>query len=148
MIQEQETSGDSNRSDLSRCAAAIPLVYTPMGYYIDCDTEHFGADLAQGQIAPLLHTRFTMKIIPTGQALSLFLALTFIICIGWGLMTPMSMHMHEAWTPLLPGFEFLTWPGFLIGLVEAYAYGWYVALIFVPLYRFFNGRTEARSKAS
>jgi hypothetical protein len=119
-----------------------------MGYYIEGDPEHFGAGPAQGQIAPQLNTRFAMKIIPTGQALSLFLAITFVICIGWGLMAPMSLHMHEAWAPLLPGFTFGTWPGFLIGLVEAYAYGWYVALIFVPLYRFFSLRTEARSKAS
>jgi len=89
-----------------------------------------------------------MKIVPTGQALSLFFAISFLICIGWGLIAPTSMHMHQAWEPLLPGFTFLTWPGFLIGLVEAYAYGWFIALIFVPLYRFFNRPVEPVSKLS
>lgn len=45
--------------------------------------------------------------------------------------------MHEAWAPLLPGFEWLTWSGFLIGLIESYLYGWYFAIVFVPLYRWF-----------
>tara|TARA_R110002074_G_scaffold348186_2_gene518578 strand:- start:2449 stop:2619 length:171 start_codon:yes stop_codon:yes gene_type:complete len=50
---------------------------------------------------------------------------------------PGQFHMHEAWAPLLPGFEWLTWPGFFIGLVEVYLYGWYFAVVFVPLYRWF-----------
>ena len=46
--------------------------------------------------------------------------------------------MHEAWAPWLPGFEWLTLPGFLIGALGAYLYGWYIAAVFVPLYRFFH----------
>ena len=45
--------------------------------------------------------------------------------------------MYEAWQKLLPGFEWLTLKGFLIGLVESYAYGWYIALVWVPLHNFF-----------
>jgi hypothetical protein len=52
--------------------------------------------------------------------------------------------MYEAWAPLLPGFEWLTWPGFLFGLVESYLYGWYIALVFVPLYRWFSARSGNR----
>lgn len=83
-----------------------------------------------------------MRLIPIGHALSLFLAITFSICILWGLVTPPSLHMHGAWEQLLPGFEFISLPAFFIGLIGAYAYGWYTAIIFVPLYNFFN-----RSKA-
>jgi hypothetical protein len=50
------------------------------------------------------------------------------------------MHMHEAWAPLLPGFEWLTLPGFIFGLIGSYFYGWYIAIVFSPLYRFFSSR--------
>lgn len=84
-----------------------------------------------------------MRIIPVGHSLSLFLAITFTICVAWGLVTPMNMHMHGAWEPLLPGFHWITFPAFLIGLVEAYLYGWYTAVIFVPLYNFFSKKASA-----
>lgn len=79
-----------------------------------------------------------MRIIPTGHALSVFLALTFANCVGWGLVAPPNLHMHGVWEQLLPGFTFISVSSFFIGLVEAYLYGWYIALIFVPLYRFFH----------
>ena len=31
-------------------------------------------------------------------------------------------------------------PAYLIGLIEAYLYGWYAAVVFVPLYNFFARR--------
>jgi len=79
-----------------------------------------------------------MRIVPTGNALSVFLALTFTICVAWGLATPVSMHMPGAWEPMLPGFHWISFPSFLIGLIEACLYGWYGALVFAPLYNFFN----------
>ena len=79
-----------------------------------------------------------MRLIPTGHTLSLFLALMFSICIGWGLVTPVRLHMHSVWELLLPGFEFISIPAFAVGLVEVYVYGWFAALIIVPLYNFFD----------
>ncbi|MEE9598461.1 MAG: hypothetical protein V3V96_16940 [Acidiferrobacterales bacterium] len=55
-----------------------------------------------------------------------------------------SVDMFEAWRRLLPGFEWLTWKSFLLGLVESYAYGWYVALIWVPIYNVFARRGPQR----
>lgn len=79
----------------------------------------------------------TLRIVPVGHAASLFLVISYVLCIVFGLIAPAHLHMHEAWAPLLPGFEWLTWSGFLIGLVESYAYGWFIAVLFVPLYRYF-----------
>tara|TARA_R110002110_G_scaffold90974_1_gene236395 strand:- start:36148 stop:36420 length:273 start_codon:yes stop_codon:yes gene_type:complete len=76
-----------------------------------------------------------IQVAPVGKSLSLFLVISYVLCVGFGLLAPAQMRMYEAWAPLLPGFEWLTWPGFLIGLVETYLYGWYIALVFVPLYR-------------
>lgn len=78
-----------------------------------------------------------MRIAPVGHALSLFLLVSYLVCVGFGLIAPEEMRMYEAWAPLLPGFEWLTLSGFLFGLVGAYLYGWYTALVFVPLYRRF-----------
>jgi hypothetical protein len=79
-----------------------------------------------------------LRIKPLGNTLSLVLLLSYLLCVGFGLLAPKQLHMHEAWAPLLPGFEWLTWKGFLIGLVETYLYGWYIAVLFVPLYRIFS----------
>lgn len=77
---------------------------------------------------------------PLGHALSLFLVISYLLCVGFGLLVPGGLRMYEAWAPLLPGFEWLTWSGFLFGLVGAYLYGWYIAVVFVPLYRAFGRR--------
>lgn len=80
------------------------------------------------------------RLVPVGHALSLFLAITFVLCVLWGLVTPPALHMHRAWEALLPGFEWLSWKSFLYGLAGSYLYGWYVAVVLVPLYRFFARR--------
>ena len=76
-----------------------------------------------------------------GNASSIFLVITYSLCIGFDLVFP-GHAMYEAWQKLLPGFEWLTLQGFLIGLVESYAYGWYFAVIWVPLYNYFSSRRE------
>lgn len=83
-------------------------------------------------------TRAPMRIIPLGLTLSTFLLITFVTCVGFGLLAPQQFHMHEAWAPLLPGFEWLTPTGFLFGALGALAYGWFIAIVFVPLHRFFH----------
>jgi hypothetical protein len=86
------------------------------------------------------HTISALRIVPVGLTLSSFLLVTYIVCILFGLVVPEQFTMHEAWAPLLPGFEWLTPTGFIAGAIGAFAYGWYIAVIFVPLWRFFNRR--------
>lgn len=76
-----------------------------------------------------------------GHASSLFLAITFTVCVAFDLLFP-ARAMYQAWQKLLPGFEWITWRSFLIGLVESYGYGWYFTLIWVPLYNFVAGRSR------
>ena len=71
-----------------------------------------------------------------GLATSLFLAITFLLCVAFDLLVP-SQAMYHAWLELLPGFRWLTWGSFALGLVESYGYGWFIALIWVPLYNVF-----------
>lgn len=74
-----------------------------------------------------------------GMSLGLFLAITFVLCVGFDLLFP-RMAMYESWLRFLPGFTWLTWPSFFLGVLESFAYGWYVALVFGPLYNFFAAR--------
>ena len=77
-----------------------------------------------------------------GHATSLLLAISFTLCVLWDLWLPQHT-MFTAWRDLLPGFEWLSWPGFFLGLIESWAYGWYAALIWVPLYNLFAARRTA-----
>ena len=74
-----------------------------------------------------------------GHATSLFLAVTFALCVGFDLLFP-QMAMYRSWQALLPGFTWISWSSFLLGLVESYGYGWYATLIWVPLYNVFTAR--------
>ena len=74
-----------------------------------------------------------------GMSLGTFLALTFVLCVLFDLWFP-TLAMNPVWTPLLPGFTWISWTSFLLGLIEAFAYGWYIALIFGPLYNFFAAK--------
>lgn len=74
----------------------------------------------------------SMKIV--SSALGLTAALLYLLCIAYGLTNPSSGHMREFLTIALPGFEWLTWKGFLIGLVKSFLTGVLVGLIYAPVY--------------
>ena len=76
-----------------------------------------------------------------GHASSLFISISFVLCVAFGLLFPQNT-MYEAWQPLLPGFEWLSWQSFFLGLVESYMYGWFITLIWVPLYNFFGSKAK------
>jgi uncharacterized protein DUF5676 len=80
----------------------------------------------------------------TGLALGLFFAVTFSLCILWGLLVP---GLHARGVPvlegILPGFTWLTPGSIVLGLVEAFLFGFYVAVIFVPLFNYFEGGRPA-----
>jgi uncharacterized protein DUF5676 len=71
-------------------------------------------------------------------AMGSFLALTYVFCVAYDLA--FNQHMYEVWLKLLPGFTWISWPSFLLGLVESFLYGIYFGLVFVPLYNFFHGK--------
>jgi len=72
-----------------------------------------------------------------GNATSLFFLMSFIICVAFDLILP-EQAMYTVWLKLLPGFTWISWRSFLLGAIESYAYGWYIALIWVPLYNYFG----------
>ncbi len=74
-----------------------------------------------------------ISLIAVGHATSLFLAISFSLCVGFDLLFP-EHAMFQAWQKLLPGFVWLSWKSFFLGVIESYAYGWYFALIWVSIY--------------
>lgn len=67
-------------------------------------------------------------------SLALFGAISFIVCVLYGLVVPEPLHMTGFLEAVLPGFRWLTFGGLLIGLVESFLYGAYAGLVFVPIY--------------
>jgi hypothetical protein len=80
-----------------------------------------------------------IPIVALGWSLSFFFVLSFVLCVLLGLVVP-DFGLHQPWLQFFPGFTWLTWPSFLLGLIESFAYGWYVALVFGPIYNFFAAR--------
>ena len=83
-----------------------------------------------------------VHLIAVGHATSLFLAITFVLCVGFDLLFP-SAAMYHAWQSLLPGFHWISWQSFILGAIESYAYGWYFTLIWVPLYNVTAARGDS-----
>ena len=77
-------------------------------------------------------------------ALATTTLISFVVCVGYGLVTPESLHSRALLEQVLPGFKWLTPQGFLIGLVESFLYGAYAGLVYVPVYNFFARRFHPR----
>lgn len=81
-----------------------------------------------------------IPVMALGMGLSLFLALSYILCVLAYVFVPSVPIAHSALALVLPGFTLLSWTSFFLGLIESIAWGWYVALVFGPIYNFFAAR--------
>lgn len=70
-----------------------------------------------------------------GTTFSLFLLISYAACIVFGLSVPSGLEMHRAWSSWLPGFEWLTLRGVIAGAAWCIIYGFWTALLLVPLRR-------------
>lgn len=87
--------------------------------------------------------RQTLRLASFGHATSALLAISYMLCVGFDLLFP-ALAMHGAWQALLPGFHWLSFPSLILGLLESYVYGWYAALIWVPIYNVGTARGSRR----
>ncbi len=74
-------------------------------------------------------------------SLGLFGAVTFVVCVLYGLIVAESLHMTSFLESALPGFRWLTPGGFAIGLVESFLYGVYAGVVFTPIYNALSKRS-------
>ena len=88
-----------------------------------------------------MNTTARLAIVPLGLSLGSFFVITYTLCVLYGLLVS-EVGMHQLLALLLPGFTWITWPSFFIGLVWSFAFGWYVAVVIAPLFNFFAARTR------
>jgi hypothetical protein len=73
-------------------------------------------------------------------SLGAFTAVTFVLCVLYGLVVPQTLHPVRLLEMTLPGFHWLSAGSFVLGLVESALFGVYVGVVFTPIYNFFVGR--------
>jgi hypothetical protein len=73
-------------------------------------------------------------------SLGIFTAISFVLCVIYGLIVPSSLHSVQFLGMALPAFKWLTFGGFCLGLIESFLYGAYAGLVFVPTYNFLTRR--------
>ncbi len=82
----------------------------------------------------------------TGYVVGIISVLFYLVCTFWGglFAAPALRALHFSFLQIAyPGFAF-TVVGYLIGLVEAFIYGWVTGVLFVLLYK--NISIEAKTK--
>lgn len=82
-----------------------------------------------------------LSIKAVGLSLGALFAITYLLCVIWDLIFP-GWAMYQVWQRLFPGFGWST-VGLLVGLVEAVVYGFYAAVVFVPIYNYLHRRELA-----
>ena len=88
------------------------------------------------QAAHVVH--HPIPVIKLGISLSMFLGLSYLFCIIGYVLLPQLPVAHAALGIFLPGFTLLSWTSFCLGLLESLAWGWYIALVFGPIYNFIS----------
>ncbi|MEC4718080.1 DUF5676 family membrane protein [Noviherbaspirillum sp. CPCC 100848] len=67
-------------------------------------------------------------------SLAIWTTFTFVFCVVFAMLTPSSLYMHSLLIQVLPGFEWFSWRGFFVGLIESFLYGAYAGLVYVPIH--------------
>jgi hypothetical protein len=74
-------------------------------------------------------------------SLGLLFAISFVLCVIYGLIVPPRLHgMSVFLEAMLPAFKWISFSGFILGLIESFLYGAYIGLVFVPIYNYLNRR--------
>jgi hypothetical protein len=74
------------------------------------------------------------------QSLSSFTAITFVLCVGYGLVVPASVHPAWLLEAILPGFKWLGVGSFALGLIVSALYGAWAGVLYSTLYNYFARR--------
>lgn len=83
-----------------------------------------------------------LSIKTVGLSLSTLFAVSYALCLIFDMALP-NWAMYQVWQGLLPGFSWSA-VGFFIGLFWTIIYGFYIAVIFVPVFNYLH-RQEQRT---
>jgi hypothetical protein len=75
-----------------------------------------------------------LKVTVMTSTMALFGAVTYVLCVLYGLIAPKGLHATQLLEWMLPGFQWLSLGSFLLGLVETFLYGAYLGLVFTLIY--------------
>ncbi len=101
---------------------------------------HIESRHIQVEMHPAHATPASISVVAFGISLSAFLAISYALCILFYVLFPSTAEQHVVLSLFLPWLKILTWPGFLLGLAASIVCGWYITLIFCPLYNYFTAR--------
>ena len=82
-----------------------------------------------------------MKVVSLSLGVSA--AVSFVVCVMWGLVMPESLHMNGFLELVLPGFRWLSAASFVVGIVESFLFGVYAGMVYVPIRNFFTRRYDS-----
>ena len=71
------------------------------------------------------------------KSLGSFAAISYVLCIVFGLLAPSWLHASWLLEAMLPGFKWLSVGSFLLGVVEASLYGAWAGILYSTLYNYF-----------
>lgn len=80
------------------------------------------------------------------KSLASFTAISFALCVGYGVVAPAGFHPAWLLEAILPGFKWLGLGSFVLGLVESTLYGAWAGVLYAALYNYF-ARRAAREDA-
>jgi len=89
-------------------------------------------------------TMLNVKVV--AWSLAIWGGISFILCVLYGLVLPGTAALHQLLEPFLPGFKWLTWSGFLIGLAWSLAYGLYAGWLFSVIYNWVSRKWGAAQR--
>lgn len=84
---------------------------------------------------------------PIAWTLAVFSAVVFTLDVLLGVLFPNWWVMQRLYEVLLPGYTFISWGTYFLGLVEIFIGGFLTAVLFVPIYNFLAGRETSRAAA-
>ena len=76
------------------------------------------------------------------QSLASFGAITFVLCVAFGLIAPAAFHPSWLLEAFLPGFTWLSVGSFFLGMAETAIYGAWAGFLYSALYNYFARRAS------
>ncbi len=67
-------------------------------------------------------------------------AISFVLCVGYGLVAPAGLHPSWLLETLLPGFKWVSVGAVVLGTVESFVYGAYAGALYSVVYNYFARR--------
>jgi hypothetical protein len=80
------------------------------------------------------------------QSLASFSAISFVLCVGYGLLVPAAFHPAWLLEAILPGFKWLSVGSFVLGLLESAFYGAFAGALYSGLYNYFARRAGRQAE--